>query len=291
MTTPTTARRILVPLPLKDYDPSEVALPWRILRDAGHVVEFATVDGSRSHPDPRMMSGEGLDPWGWLPGLRKLRLIGLILRADRHGRAAHALMERDPSYLHPKRFDQVDVDQYDGLLLPGGHAKGGMRPYLENARLQALVASFFDADKPAAAVCHGVVLAARSVSPRTGKSVLHGRKTTALTWQLERSAWNLTRFLARFWDPGYYRTYEEVQGDPAGYRGVEQEVRRALAADGDFLDVPAGAPHHWRKTSGVVRDRPDDARAAWVVRDGNYISARWPGDVHTMAKQFAQLLA
>lgn len=290
MSATTTPRSILVPLPQKDYDPTEVALPWRILRDAGHRLEFATVDGARSHPDPMMLSGEGLDPWGWLPGVRKLRLIGLMLRADRHGRAAHALMEQDPSYQQPKRFDQVDVTQYDGLLLPGGHAKG-MRPYLENTQLQALVASFFDADKPVAAVCHGVVLAARSVSPRTGKSVLYGRKTTALTWKLERSAWDLTRFLARFWDPGYYRTYAEAKGDPAGYWSVEQEVRRALAADSDFLDVPAGAPNYWRKTTGIVRDRPDDARPAWVVRDGNYISARWPGDVHTMATQFAQLLA
>src|SRR3546814_9916717 len=68
------------------------------------------------------------------------------------------------------------------------------RPYLEDALLQAHVAAFFDADKPVAAICHGVVLAARSISRRSGRSVLHGRRTTALTWSLERSAWNLTRF-------------------------------------------------------------------------------------------------
>jgi hypothetical protein len=28
-----------------------------------------------------------------------------------------------------------------------------------------------------------------------------------------------------------------------------------------------------------------------VVRDGNYISARWPGDVHTFAKTFIAVLA
>src|SRR3546814_15716937 len=67
------------------------------------------------------------------------------------------------------------------------------RPYLEDALLQAHVAAFFDADKPVAAICHGVVLAARSISRRSGRSVLHGRRTTALTWSLERSAWNLTR--------------------------------------------------------------------------------------------------
>jgi hypothetical protein len=28
-----------------------------------------------------------------------------------------------------------------------------------------------------------------------------------------------------------------------------------------------------------------------VVRDGNYVSARWPGDAHTFAKTFAAVLA
>jgi len=27
------------------------------------------------------------------------------------------------------------------------------------------------------------------------------------------------------------------------------------------------------------------------VRDGNYLSARWPGDVHTFARTFAEMLA
>ena len=282
--------RILIPIPLHDFDPTEVALSWRILRDAGHRIEFATVDGMRGHADPRMISGEGLDPWGWLPGLRKLRLIGLTLRAHRDGRLAYAALERDAAFLKPKRFRDVGVADYDALLLPGGHAKG-MRPYLEDQTLQALVVGFFDSGKPVAAVCHGVLLAARSVSPLTQRSVLYGRKTTALTWKLERSAWNVTRFLARFWDPGYYRTYGEDKGEPAGYWSVEQEVRRALASADDFVDVPPGTPHYFLKTSGMARDSAGDDRAAWVVRDGNYLSARWPGDVHALARQFAQLLA
>jgi hypothetical protein len=34
----------------------------------------------------------------------------------------------------------------------------------------------------------------------------------------------------------------------------------------------------------------DDDRPAWVVRDGSYVSARWPGDVHTFARTFAAVL-
>jgi hypothetical protein len=72
---------------------------------------------------------------------------------------------------------------------------------------------------------------------------------------------------------------------------VEQEVTRALAQPADFLDVPRGEPDYWRKISGMVRDTFDDERPAFVVRDRNYISARWPGDVHTFARRFAAMLA
>jgi hypothetical protein len=34
----------------------------------------------------------------------------------------------------------------------------------------------------------------------------------------------------------------------------------------------------------------DDERPAFVVEDGRYISARWPGDVHTFATRFSRLL-
>src|SRR5581483_4683882 len=111
----------------------------------------------------------------------------------------------------PLRYAELRVGDFDALLLPGGHAKK-MRQYLESHELQNFVADFFDSGKSVAAVCHGVVLAARSRSKKTGKSVLHGRKTTALTWKLERTAWLLSRFLIRFWDPHYYRTYLEEPG-------------------------------------------------------------------------------
>ncbi|MFI4939374.1 MAG: type 1 glutamine amidotransferase domain-containing protein [Burkholderiales bacterium] len=288
-------QKIIIPIPNRDFDPSEVAVTWKTLRAAGHEVYFATADGRRGYADPLMISGEGLDPWGWIPGLRKIRCIGLFLRADRFGRQAYLELQQDPQFLKPERFQDLRASQYDAMVLPGGHAKG-MRPYLENVALQTFVADFFDAvdaagrSKPVGAICHGALLAARSVSGVTHKSVLYGRKTTALTWKLERSAWHLSKYLARFWDAGYYRTYDEAKGEPAGYRGVEQEIKRALASDRDFLDVPKGTPDYLTKTSGMVRDRPDDARPAWVVRDGNYLSARWPGDVHTFAQQFVALI-
>ena len=147
---------------------------------------------------------------------------------------------------------------------------------------------FFAANLPVGAICHGVLLAARSRTA-DGRSVLFGRRTTALTWALEHAAWRVGR-VVRFWDPSYYRTYGEKPGEPDGFMSVQQETTRALAGPADFLDVPADSPDYKRKTSGMTRDTWEDGRAAFVVRDGNYISARWPGDAHTFAKAFADRL-
>jgi putative intracellular protease/amidase len=281
--------RVLILLPARDFDPSEAAVSWQVLSNAGHSVSFATPDGQPAAADDMMLSGEGLDFWGSIPLLRKLPLIGLLMRANRDARRAYAAMIADRNYVAPLRWDAFNVSAFDGLLLPGGHRARGMRDYLESKKLQQCVVAFFDAQKPVAAICHGVLLAARSVSPKTGHSVLHGYKTTALTWTLENSAWKVAR-VTRFWDPNYYRTYLEQAGDPDGYMSVQQEVTRALASPEDFIDVPVTDRHYRRQTSGLHRDSMKDGRPAFVVRHGNYVSARWPGDVHTFAKAFAGLL-
>jgi putative intracellular protease/amidase len=215
--------------------------------------------------------------------------FGRILRADSDARAAYGLMQQSAEFQSPVSWADASLEGIDGLLLPGGHRARGMRDYLESEVLQRLVADAFARELQVAAICHGVVLAARSTDPATGRSVLYGRKTTALTWALERKAWHLAR-VTRFWDPGYYRTYPEEPGQAAGYMSVQGEVTRALADPADFRDVPAGAPDFRMKTSGTRRDTGDDARPAFVVDDGNYLSARWPGDAHTFGQAFARKL-
>jgi len=237
-----------------------------------------------------MITGEGLDPWGFMPGLKRLTAVGRLMRANAEARQAYAVMLQDPAYQAPLSWAQVRRKDFDGLLLPGGHRARGMREYLESDVLQKLVAQFFAAGLPVAAICHGVLLAARSRTPDGSRSALFGRRTTALTWALESAGWKVGR-IVRFWDPNYYRTYVDGPGEPAGTMSVQQEVTRALARPKDFLDVPAEAPDYRRKTSGMVRDTFDDDRAAFIVRDGNYVSARWPGDAHTFAKTFAAVLS
>ena len=71
---------------------------------------------------------------------------------------------------------------------------------------------------------------------------------------------------------------------------VQQEVTRSLARAQDFCDVPETDPHYHRKTSGLKRDSMDDATPAFVIQVCNYVSARWPGDAHSFAKTFADML-
>ncbi|MCV7412977.1 thiJ/pfpI-family protein [Mycobacterium florentinum] len=273
---------VLIPIPDRDFDPTEVAVSWRVLTDNGHRLTFATESGTPAVADDIMVTGRGLDIWSALPVLGSLSLVGLALRADKNGRDAYAAMVGSPEYQHPVSWSAATLDGIDALLLPGGHRARGMRSYMDSDILQSLVVEAFGRELIVAAICHGVLLAARSVDPGTGRSVLYGRKTTALTWAMEGLAWRLTR-ITRFWDPDYYRTYTEQPGQPAGYMSVQSEVTRALEDPADFRDVEPGTPHWRRKSSGMVRDTATDARPAFVVDDGNYVSARWPGDTHTFA--------
>jgi putative intracellular protease/amidase len=278
-----------MPLPAIDFDPSEVAVSWQVLSAAGHRVVFATPSGQRGRADDLMVTGRGLDPWGAIPGLRRVTVVGRALGANADARRAYAALERDEAFGSPLHWGAARRSDYDALVLPGGHRARGMRPYLESPEVQQMAVDAFRTDKPVGAICHGVLVAARAVDPTTGRSVLHGRRTTALTWELERKAWGIARY-TRFWDSTYYRTYMEEPGQRWGFTSVQQEVTRALADPADFADVEKGSPDWRRKTSGRARDTADDERPAWVVRHESYVSARWPGDVHTFARTFADVL-
>jgi putative intracellular protease/amidase len=280
---------VLMPIPACDFDPSEVAVSWQVLSAGGHDVLFATPSGQVGEADDLMVTGQGLDPWGFVPGVRQLTVVGRFLRADAASRRAYEALRKDPAFCSPLLWAAARRGAYDALVLPGGHRARGMRAYLESLEVQQMAVDSFRAGKPVGAICHGVLVAARATDPATGRSVLHGRRTTALTWALERKAWEVARY-ARFWDANYYRTYTDEPGQGHGYMSVQQEVTRALAAPSDFEDVARDAPDYGRKTSGRARDTPTDTRPAWVVRDGSYVSARWPGDVHTFARTFCDLL-
>ncbi|MEY2920919.1 MAG: hypothetical protein RL261_2224 [Pseudomonadota bacterium] len=245
---------VLIPIPVADFDPTEAAVPWQILRSRGIAVVFATPDGKPGQADVRMLTGQGLG------------MLASMLKADANGRQAYAEMAASPEFLQPITYAEARASDVQGLLLPGGHAPG-MKPYLESPQLQSLVGAAFAARLPVAAICHGVVLAARSCVVDGSRSVLHGRKTTALTKPMELTAWSLTCA----WLGSYYRTYPTT---------VEDEVTSVLAAPRDFIRGPISSR----------RDAADRLDIGFTVRDDHYLSARWPGDAHRFATEFAGML-
>jgi putative intracellular protease/amidase len=244
--------RVLIPLPDRDFDPTEAAVPWKMLRDAGHDVVFATELGAVPACDPLLVTG----------------VIFGELGAKPEPKSFYADMAASKEMRAPITWQAIDPAAYDALVLPGGHAPG-MKQYLAGEVLHAKVASFASSGKPLAAICHGVLVLARAKDAKTGKSVLHGRRTTCLPGYMERIAYYLTA-----WKLGrYYRTYDAY---------VEDEVKSALEDPSHFERGPFTLMKH-----GVAND---DA-GAFVVEDGSYVSARWPGDAYLFGKKILERLS
>lgn len=243
--------RVLVPLPDHDFDVTEVAVPWRLLKSGGHQVVFATETGARPQGDPLLLTGV---------------LFGQ-LGAEAQAKEFYAQLQEEPSFQKPLRWDALIPWDYQALLLPGGHAPG-MRQYLAAPLLFGKVAAFWRLERPVAAICHGVLVLARTPDDR-GRSLLATARTTCLPKYMERTAYYLTA-----WKLGrYYRTYPEY---------VEDEVKRSL--EDPARQFMRGPIHLTSK--GSARDD----RAAFVVEHGLYLSARWPGDAYLLGKKLLELL-
>ena len=68
-----------------------------------------------------------------------------------------------------KSFSEVQPEDYDALVIPGGRAPEYLRL---NEKVIAMVKHFFDTNKPVAAICHGAQILAAA-------NVIYGRKCSA----------------------------------------------------------------------------------------------------------------
>jgi putative intracellular protease/amidase len=244
--------KILILLPSSDYDPTESAVPWQAMVNASHDITFSTPDGQPAYADQRLVD-------------KGFSLLTPFLMTRKADLVKYQAMIASDGFNQPLAYGSVVASDYDGLYIPGGHAPG-MKSMLESKEAQAICQYFMHENKPVAAVCHGVLLLARSQTEE-GESVLAGRTTTGLISSMELSAWALTAP----WLGRYYRTYPMT---------VEAEVKQALGAEGTFEKGPL-LP---------IRDSENYLRFGFTVKDKNYLSARWPGDCNKFASDWIKLL-
>ncbi|TML27348.1 MAG: thiamine biosynthesis protein ThiJ [Actinobacteria bacterium] len=205
--------RVLMPVPDRDFDVTEVAVPWHVLTAAGHEVVFASERaGASLTGDPKLLTG----------------VIFGQLGAEPEPRQFYREMTGTAPFQSPIAWADLRPDQYDGLILPGGHAPG-MRQYLDNSVLRDKIAKFWALHRPVGAICHGVLVLARTLDPMTGRSLIADRRTTCL-------------------------------------------------------------PRYLEGPIAITRGTTTDSRPAFVVEDGNYLSASWPGDAYLFARKFLALL-
>jgi putative intracellular protease/amidase len=232
---------ILMPLPDRDFDPSESALPWKECTSRGWRVDFSTEGGAVAQADPYLLKGP-------LPGL---------LSAGAKAQAAYREMTQDPSYQQPIPYAEIDPSHYQAILLPGGHDPG-MRQYLESPLLRDKLLQFWQQGKLIGAICHGMLVLARTIDPQTGRSLLYGRKVTALPRSLDRTGYLLDSWLLH----RGYLMYSCC---------VAEEVRNCLERPEDFSDGRS-------------------IFVPYVVSDGNLITSRWYLDAELFSERFAGAL-
>lgn len=248
-------KKILIPIPSYGFDPTEVAIPWKLLSEHGFVITFATPKGKKAEGDKIMITGKGLG------------VFKSLLKARKDAISPYDLMLNSIEFNNPIKYDEIQESNFDSIYLPGGHDKG-VKEYLESTILQKIIPLFFKNNKKVGAICHGVILLARSTDKKTLKSVIYEYKTTSLLKSQELLAFKLTRF----WLKDYYLTYPEIT--------VENEVIAALKDKSQFI----------YGSKPVFRDSLNNTNPGFFTIDRNYISARWPGDIYSFTLSYIKLL-
>jgi putative intracellular protease/amidase len=146
---------------------AELSHPFLEFTERGYEVDIASPDGGAlqgdSWSDPRDKSGysaEDLISLGFLNSPAHMKLVE-----------------------ETKPLGAVSVDDYDGALLVGG--QGPMYTFVADERVHALVASFYEAGKVTAVICHAtcVLLKTRLAD---GRLLVEGKTWTGFANSEER---------------------------------------------------------------------------------------------------------
>jgi protease I len=119
-----------------------------------------------------MLVGDYVEDYEVMVPFQALQMVGHIVHAVCPGKKAGDTVrtaihdfEGDQTYSEKPghnfalnaTFDEIDADQYDALVIPGGRAPEYLRL---NVEVLDVVRHFFSTNKPVAAICHGAQLLA-----------------------------------------------------------------------------------------------------------------------------------
>lgn len=119
---------------------AELTHPLRIFQEAGYEVELVSTEGGKLEMD---VYSNPNDPSGY--SAHDVISLGYLQQES-----FRKLLE------NTKKLTEVDVKNYDAIFLVGG--QGPMYTFRGNKELEKLFVSFYEANKPSAAVCHSTTL-------------------------------------------------------------------------------------------------------------------------------------
>jgi len=139
----------------------EAARPWRVLREAGFEIDFASPSGGAAPIDPASL--DSTDPDN----------AALLNNAD----ASRKLRNTLP-------IERACATDYRCVYFPGGH--GAMWDFPDNPHIQRIAADVHDRGGVVAAICHGPA-ALVNVRNAEGRYLVEGLRIAAFTDEEERA--------------------------------------------------------------------------------------------------------
>jgi len=145
----------------------EFAVPYYVFRDAGVELTLASPKGGQPPIDPKSDLPENQTP--------------AMTRFKQDQAAQQALAQT-------VRLADMRAQDFDAIFYPGGH--GLMWDLADNADSIALIESFYNSDKPVAAVCHAPAVLHRVTYK--GAPIVKGKRVTGFA-NTEEEAVQLTK--------------------------------------------------------------------------------------------------
>lgn len=146
---------------------SEMSDPYYILQDHGIEVELASIKGGNPPADPSSVDYDD---------------------RDKNADSVNQFLDDKDAMKKLKatvKIDAVNIADYDGVYLPGGH--GTMWDFPENKALQSLLNKAWTSEKIVAAVCHGPAAFVK-LEDENGEPRVKNRRLNCFTDEEEESA-------------------------------------------------------------------------------------------------------